>query len=217
MNGAVIAALNESKTIGRLVSDMIGLGLEVVVIDDGSTDGTGEIASSKGAKVIRHHEPKGIGKSLMDGWKYAIERGWEYTVQIDAGGSHNPIDHLRVLRFVDDVYVGSRFTLGAYYEGRRWRALASRLAAALLNFATHKRITDWTSGYRVFSKKALFILSNIHYLTNMHTWQIEVLGEAIHYGLTVREFPITYKAGKSSMKLKTVFDLMKVYLWIFNR
>lgn len=217
MNGAVIAALNEADTIGGLVGALIKDGFEVVVIDDGSGDNTGAIAEKSGASVIRHHKPQGIGKSLVEGWRTALTKGWERTVQIDAGGSHDPAQVGRLLTSGADITIGSRFMSCSEYRGRGWRAVCSRIAAEALNFATHKKIKDWTSGYRVFTRPALETLVTVNYLTNMHTWQIEVLGEAIHYGLTIAEFPISYKAGASSFKWTMVNDLIKVYLWILNR
>jgi glycosyltransferase involved in cell wall biosynthesis len=217
VNGAVIAALNEERTIGRLVTQLKTQGLQVCVIDDGSTDSTGRIAKEAGAVVIRHPQPLGIGKSLMDGWRYSLDQAWHYTVQIDAGGSHNPQEWQKGFDSNTDIMIGSRFRKQSEYIGRRWRAIASRITAHALNFATKQKITDWTSGYRVFSRKALEVLIDYQYMTNMHTWQIEVIGEAVHKGLSVAEFPITYRAGDSSMKWQTVDDLIKVYLWILNR
>jgi len=214
VNGAVITALNEADTIDFLVSDLKAKGLEVIVIDDGSTDATGDVAKMAGAIVVRHSESHGIGKSLMEAWRLAIGRKWDYTLQIDAGGSHNPDD---LPRFAGDVMIGSRFLPPSEYIGRGWRKYASRLTAILLNFATHKRVSDWTSGYRVFSRDEVDILLRGNYMTNMHTWQIEVLAYALENNLTVAEFPISYRAGQSTMKWKTVDDLIKVYLWIIHR
>jgi hypothetical protein len=225
MNGAIITAKNEEATIGALVAKLVSMGLDVVVVDDGSTDSTGKEAITAGATVIRHEASRGIGKSLMEAWKYALEVGWDYTVQIDAGGSHNPTDANSFLKSIDklagvgitkDLVVGTRFRSDSEYIGRRWRAAASSFVAGLLNWTTHKKISDWTSGYRVFSRMALQELSKPLYITNMHTWQIEVLFEAVRRGLTIAEFPITYRAGDSTMKFSTVSDLVKVYLWIFN-
>lgn len=217
MNGAVITAKDEAETIGDLVSDLRELGLEVCVIDDGSKDATGEIAAQAGAFVIYHAESLGIAKSLMEGWQYAIWQNWERTVQIDAGGSHDPHQIYRLLTSGTDITIGSRFMPASLYIGRRWRAIASRIMAGMLNFATHKKITDWTSGYRVFTQRALNELVKVHYLTKMHTWQIEVLSAAIYKKLTISEFPITYKAGNSTLKLSTIIDSVTVYLWVFNR
>lgn len=217
MNGAVITAKDEAGTIGELVYQLKKQGLEVCVVDDGSRDDTGKVAHLAGAHVIWHDNSKGIGKSLIEAWQYAVNQGWKYTVQIDAGGSHNPKDWQRGFFDGVDVRVGSRFLPDSQYIGRKWRAVASQGVAWLLNWTTHKNISDWTSGYRVFSLKALRILSNLSYMTNMHTWQIEVLDEALHRGLKIGQFPITYKAGDSTMKWKTVDDLIKVYLWIMHK
>lgn len=217
MNGAVITAKNEADTIGELVYQLRKQGFSVCVIDDGSTDGTGRVARLCDAHVIRHVESWGIRDSLIQAWRYAIEQGWERIVQIDAGGSHDPAQVDRLLTSGTDITIGSRFMPTSKYIGRRWRAIASRLVAGLLNWATHQKISDWTSGYRVFSRRALQALVNVNYLTKMHTWQIEVLGEAVNKGLTVAEFPITYRVGDSSMKVKTALDLFTVYLWIMNR
>lgn len=214
MNGAVITALNEGETIMQLVKTLRGLGFSVCVVDDGSIDYTYERASIAGAHVIRHDKPQGIGKSLVEAWRYALAQGWDYTVQIDAGGSHDPHS---LFNWTDskkpDVLIGSRFK--GQYIGNKKRAWLSWLVTQACNFATHEKITDWTSGYRVFSRKALLELSKTQYLTNMHTWQIEVLHEALRKGLEVKEFPITYRAGTSSIKLSVVSDLIKVYLWVF--
>lgn len=217
MNGAIITALNEADTIGQLVKELKMQGLEVCVIDDGSTDYTGAIAIGWGANVIRHDKPQGIGKSLMEGWRYALYNGWDHIIQIDAGSSHDSQEWQRGFDSEADIVIGSRFQPYSQYIGRGWRALASRITAALLNFATHQKITDWTSGYRIFSKRALQELEAASYMTNMHTWQIEVLGEAVRKGLTIHEFPITYRAGNSTMKWKTVDDLIRVYLWILHQ
>lgn len=216
-NGAIIAALNEADTIGQLVKFLKMQGLEVCVIDDGSTDYTGAIAAAWGAIVVRHNTPQGIGKSLIDGWRQALWQEWDWTIQIDAGGSHDPQEWQKGFDSKTDVMIGSRFMKQSEYIGRGWRAIASRITAAMLNFATHKKISDWTSGYRIFSNHAMRELMDVRYMTNMHTWQIEVLNEASRKGLTVSEFPITYKAGNSSLKWQTIDDLIKVYLWIFHQ
>lgn len=213
MNGAIITALNEADTIGWLVSRLKGRGLDVLVIDDGSTDSTGAIAAERGARVIRHHKPQGIGKSLVEGWRYALDEKWERIIQLDAGGSHSPADW----RMIDgDIVIGSRFMPGSKYVGRRWRGLLSQIVSLACNWAKHTKITDWTSGYRIYNRRALEILVNTHWLSNGHTWNMEVLGEAIFHKLHIDEFPITYHAGDSKIKLSVIHDLVTVYLWILT-
>ena len=216
MNGAVITALNEAGTIAELVYQLQKQGLDVCVINDGSTDDTGLVAQLAGAHVIHHAKPHGIGKSLVEAWKYAIAQGWKYTVQIDTGNSHRATDAIAMMQARQDVVIGSRFLPTSRYIGRGWRATLSKITAAACNFATHQEISDWTSGYRAFSLNALRKLSLENYITDMHTWQIEVIHAAIKHDLTIAEAPITYRAGNSSLKLKTIDDLIKVYLWILT-
>lgn len=214
MNGAVITALNEAGTIGELVYQLKRQGLSVCVVDDGSTDDTGQIANLCGAHVIKHKTPQGIGKSLVEAWRYAILQGWQYTLQIDAGGSHDPKDFQYVSHYAD-VLIGTRFTVDLDYQGGTWwRKAGSKAVAWFCNFVTHQHINDWTSGYRLFSLNALRRLVEVHYMTNMHTWQIEVLQAAIDNEMTIAEAPITYRATNSTMKLQTVDDLFKVLLWM---
>lgn len=216
MNGAVITALNEAGTIAELVYQLQKQGLDVCVVNDGSTDDTGLVAELAGAYVIHHAKPHGIGKSLVEAWKYAITQGWRYTVQIDAGNSHLATDAIAMIQEHEDLVIGSRFLPTSRYIGRGWRATLSKITAAACNFATHKKISDWTSGYRVFSLNALRRLSAVNYITDMHAWQIEVVHAAINLNLTIAQLPITYRAGNSSLKLKTIDDLIKVYLWILT-
>jgi hypothetical protein len=216
MNGAVITALNEAGTIAELIYQLKRQGLDVCVVNDGSTDDTGKVAELAGAHVIHHDKPRGIGKSLVEAWRYAIAQGWKYTMQIDAGGSHDPYSYL-TWSFPNkpDIHIGTRFKgKFGYIGGSAWRKAGSKLAAKLLNFASHQKITDWTSGYRVFSLTALRHLVGVNYMTNAHTWQIEVLHEAFRQGLTVAEFPIIYRATNSTFKLSMVDDLIKVWLWV---
>ena len=192
-------------------------------MDDGSVDGTGCKAYYAGAYIITHDQSRGIGRSLVEAWQYAIEQGWEWTYQLDAGGSHGPKDTFTLFCFTEpwgDLGVGSRFMKhyppkDDYIGGSWWRKTGSRVVAGACNFATHQHITDWTSGYRVFSRRALEQLVDVHYLTNMHTWQIEVLHAALQRGLTVAEAPITYRAGRSSFSWRLLDDLIKVYFHVF--
>lgn len=218
MNGAVITALNEAATIGELVAALKSLGLAVVVVDDGSMDNTSAAAMASGAEVVKNTENKGIARSLMTAWAIALSRGWDYTIQIDAGGSHNPQDIQSIsIHHRHDVFIGSRFRPTSEYIGRPWRARLSKMTAHLCNFVTRNRVTDWTSGYRVFSRKALQVLSKQNYLATGHAWQIEVLFYAIENKLPVSEFPITYRAGSSTLKWETIDELIKVLLWMVHR
>lgn len=216
---AVITAKDEAATIGPLVHSLCALGYAVIVVDDGSQDDTGERAAENGAYVLAHDESQGIAKSLLRAWDVALSLHPDYIVQLDAGGSHDPQDAARLVEYAIayhfDLVIGSRFCRGALYRGRAWRAIASRIAAMLMNFVAHARIKDWTSGYRVFSRKALETLVAHRYCTRMHAWQMEVLAWALLDGLKVAEAPIAYTAGRSSLRLSAVDEAISVFLWRF--
>jgi len=216
---AVITAKNEAATIYGLVDALIKSGLNVIVVSDGSTDDTGFIASDAGAHVIWQYPSKGIGASLQAAWHVALDKGADRIIQLDAGGSHDPGEACFLLSYLDrcDIVIGSRFMVGSEYNGRKWRAFASRLAARLMNFAGHTHFTDWTSGYRAFNRSSLFTLADHHYHQTMHAWQMEVLTYAIEKDFRVIEAPITYTAGRSSLRLKTVSDAILEWLWLANR
>jgi len=211
----VIPCLNEAKTIAPLVRSAAHFG-DVVVVDDGSTDDTGQRAREAGATVIRHDRPKGIGPSIMDGWTATGDT--PRVVVMDAGGSHDVADLGRLLATKADIVIGSRFVqMGRYVGGSWWRRLGSRMAAAACNLVQPgPRIRDWTSGYRVYSRRAVRVLGSYSYTAKMHAWQMEVLGRARETGLSIQERPITYRAGRSSFKLFSVYEAVLAWLLIMH-
>ncbi len=213
---AVITTLNEEQSIGGLVHGLRERGLRVCVVDDASDDETPYTARHAGAHVIDHTLRRGIGPSLVEGWRWALGEGAERVVQLDAGGSHfagqaqNLLDGLAVA----DVVIGSRFCEGASYEGnlrRQWLSRAAALACNVRHGHALTGISDWTSGYRAFSAPALRKLSRCNYTATMHGWQIEVLLAARWLGLRVIERPITYRAGRSSFNRRVAKEAFGVW------
>lgn len=217
MIAAVVTTRNEEATIGPLVQALAQHGYSVVVIDDASEDNTVHNANHAGAAVIAHTLRIGIGPSLMEGWRWALECGANAILQIDAGGSHDPAEAPRLLDGLGhaDMVIGSRFCEGATYTGNRKRAAMSRLAAHMCNNRQIKpRFSDWTSGYRAFSRDAVAWLLEHPQSTAMHSWQIEVLRDALRLHLRVVEVPITYRAGRSSFNRRIAHDAFRVWLTI---
>lgn len=216
MTIAVITARDEAATIGKLVSDLCHI-QGVIVVDDGSQDRTGDIAARAGATIIRHEVSKGIAASLMEAWQLALGMGANRVLQIDAGGSHEVADAPELLQSSADVVVGSRFCKDALYVGG-YRKHFSRAYATLCNWASGKYIvSDWTSGYRVFSRSALEVLLEApEYWTGGHAWQAEIIHRANKRGLSIAEAPIIYLAGRSSMKVKDVDAALLVLLKVLN-
>lgn len=226
MDIAVITTLNEELSIGPLVSALRGQGLRVCVVDDASDDETPYCARHAGAHVIGHVLRRGIGPSLVEGWRWALGEGATRVVQLDAGGSHFAGQALGLLDGLGhecrihaptmgaDVVVGSRFCAGARYEGnlrRQWMSRAAALACNVRYGHALTGVSDWTSGYRAFSAEALRKLARCNYSATMHGWQIEVLLAARWLGLRVIERPITYRAGRSSFNRRIAKEAFGVW------
>jgi dolichol-phosphate mannosyltransferase len=157
-----IPALNEAGKIGRVLDKMPDdPRFESIVIDDGSTDGTGDEARSHGAGlVIRHERPGGVGAAIRDGWLAAIERDRPYVALISGDDQHEPselVTALDALLAADADYVqGSRWMAGGRVEGPAGRrGLGTRLYSVLFSMLALRRSTDATNGFRVFKTSIL--------------------------------------------------------------
>lgn len=219
---AVVTTVNEAETIGPLVRTLRRLGLAVVVVDDISSDNTATVAMDAGAQVYQTIARKGIGPCLMRGWRYALENGATRIVQLDAGGSHDPLEARRMVDALvttgADMIIGSRFMHGSGYDnsnGRRLRPAMSQAAATACNLATGARFSDWTSGFRALTASAAKELLRPWYISRMHGWQIEVLAQANAYGLRIYEWPIHYVAGRSSFNAKVANEAINAWLHVF--
>jgi len=214
---ACITTRNEQETIGPLVSRLLGLYQAVIVVDDASADQTAAEARASGAHVTVNAVRMGMATSILSGWGLALSYGASHVVQIDAGGSHDPADSLRMLSAGADIVIGSRFVPGARYTGRPWRAWMSRAAAAACNWAQRgARWHDWTSGYRAYSAKAMRLLMDHTYLSRMHGFQIETLALAGDHGLTIAEVPISYQAGRSAFNLRVAGEAFAAWFDVLN-
>lgn len=215
MIAAVVTTYNEQDTILVLVRKLLRKGLVVIVVDDQSTDDTVLEATVGGALIVQTSERAGIGPSLMLGWRHALELGATAVIQIDAGGSHKPDDFHNLMaeeHGLDDIVIGSRFTKGSTYSGRPLRALMSRAMALACSLLFGQWHTDWTSGYRLFTRHAIEVLLEHDYLARMHGWQIETLAYAIERGLKIDEAPISYTAGRSAFSWKVGLEALGVLL-----
>jgi glycosyltransferase involved in cell wall biosynthesis len=154
---AVIAAYNEGPAIREVVRGLVAAGVDVVVVDDGSADDTGERARRAGATVLRHELNRGQGAALQTGISYALARGAEIVVTFDADGQHAVDDLPRLIAPLRagtaEIALGSRFLEGGREVPRSRRALL-RAAVAFTRVASGVRLTDAHNGLRAFSRRA---------------------------------------------------------------
>ena len=157
----VIPALNEAATISAVVSGARAAapGAMVVVVDDGSTDRTAELAAAAGAEVLRLPFTCGIGTAVQAGLRFAVARGADRVVRLDGDGQHDPADAARLLAAVAggaDYAIGSRFCDRAASSWRPslFRRLGIRWFAAALRLAGARGVTDPTSGFFAANARA---------------------------------------------------------------
>ena len=128
---AIVPALNEEETVGRVIDELRAFdgGLDVVVVDDGSTDRTAGIAADRGAHVVRLPFNLGIGGAMQTGYRFAFEHGYDIAVQVDGDGQHDPSQLPAILAPVlsgeADLCVGSRFTGTSGYRSSFTRRIGS--------------------------------------------------------------------------------------------
>jgi glycosyltransferase involved in cell wall biosynthesis len=153
----VIPCFNEELTIGSVILKSKKYGDAVLVVDDGSSDGTIAVARDAGALVISH--PRNMGKSaaIKTGFQYALENGFEYVVTIDGDGQHNPDEIPHVLENVmnngHDISLGYR--VGQSTEMPRWRKLGKRVLDYGTSLGAGGMVTDSQCGFRAFNRRAL--------------------------------------------------------------
>jgi glycosyltransferase involved in cell wall biosynthesis len=212
----LIPALNEEVAIAAVVGrSHATLPADVLVIDDGSTDETSLRARAAGALVIRHPFNLGVGAAIRTGLRFAHERAYQYVVQIDGDGQHDPVDAQRLLEVVrvgdHDLCVGSRFDAG--YRVGFGRRLAMRALARVATKRLGTPITDATSGFRAFGPKAVEVFAGA-YPTEYLSDTVEALLLAADAGLRVLEVPVTMRerqGGEPSARLvKSTYHLVRL-------
>ena len=164
---------------------------DVLVVDDGSTDGTGEVARAHGAKVLTLPYNLGVGGAMRAGFRYGVEQGYPVVVQVDADGQHDPGDLPLLLTALNDadIVVGSRFTQRGAHGVRGPRRWAMKWLAQTVSAVTGTRLTDTTSGYRAANAAAAKFFSR-NYPAEYLGDTVEALVLASRAGLVVREVPV---------------------------
>jgi glycosyltransferase involved in cell wall biosynthesis len=157
----IIPALNEVESLPITLDEVRAKapGLDLLVVDDGSRDGTSRVARERGVRVLRHAVNLGPGGALQTGFRYAVEHGYDIGVQLDADGQHDPAALEAVLRPVladeCDVAIGSRFVAESGYHAPLARRLGMLLFSGVVRFALGQRIADTTSGFRAYRRRVM--------------------------------------------------------------
>lgn len=200
----IIPTYNEKENIERIVRKVFSLPhiFHVLVVDDGSPDGTGSIVKSlqaefPGQLFIEERVGKlGLGTAYLHGFRWALDRSYEYIFEMDADFSHNPEDLPRLRQAcIDgaDMVVGSRYIRGVNVVN--WpmnRVLMSYFASAYVRMITRIHIQDTTAGFVCFKRKVLETIAFDKIKFVGYAFQIEMKFTAIQYGFRVVEIPIIF-------------------------
>jgi len=219
----IIPAYNEAGSLGDVLARVAEAdsGCEVVVVDDGSHDGTGDIAARAGATVLRHPFNLGYGAALQTGYKYALECNAAIVVQMDADGQHDPAEIPALaagIRSGDyDLVVGSRFLETTGYRMGVIRSIGRKVFSALARLAD-LRVSDPTSGFQGMNRRVLDLYARDFFPTDYP--DVDVLLTAFRHGLRVGEQPVRMaEASRASTLhggLRSVYYVYKMLLSIIS-
>ncbi len=214
----IIPTYNEKENIIAMLQALLNLpvsGLEILVVDDQSPDGTGEVVaewaqSESRVHLLRREKKMGLGTAYVAGFRYALQRDYEYVLEMDADFSHDPRDVVRLLEGMvqSDLIIGSRYVNGVNVVN--WplsRLLLSYFASVYTRTVTGLKVRDCTSGFKCFRRRVLEAINLDRIQSDGYSFQIEMTFRAVHKGFAVKELPIIFidrRAGISKMSKKIV-------------
>jgi dolichol-phosphate mannosyltransferase len=207
----VLPTYNERENLEAAVRAVREVGYDVLVVDDSSPDGTGELAAElaktdPGVQLLVRPGKLGLGSAYVAGFRCGLERGYDLLVEMDADGSHRP-QHLPEI--VDAatrtgaLVIGSRYVRGGSVSGWGWnRKLLSWGANVYCRTLLGLRVRDATSGYRCYPRAVLEAIGLDRVVSQGYSFQIEMVYRALRHGFQVQEVPIHFEdrvAGKSKV------------------
>jgi len=221
----VVPTYNEAENIPRLIPAILSQApsLDILIVDDGSPDGTADLVRQLQAGTDRIHlvvrpAKMGLGTAYVEGFRFAIRNGYAFVFEMDADFSHNPVEIPNFLRATDqaDLVIGSRYTNGV--RVLNWpinRLLLSYFANVYTRFMLGLPLHDATGGYKCYRRSVLeaIDLSRIH--SNGYAFQIEMSYKAWKKGFRLTEIPIVFhdrRSGQSKMSRAIVYEAIFM-LW----
>ncbi|MHB8155633.1 MAG: glycosyltransferase family 2 protein [Candidatus Omnitrophota bacterium] len=196
----IIPTYNESRAIAALINQITKLGLEVIIIDDGSVDDTVKIATACGAKVLANLRNMGKGASLIKGYNFALQQGFDAVISMDGDGQHSCDDLLAFIQKARNsqsaLIVGNR--MGMTKGMPVLRMITNLLISKFISLIVKQHIPDTQCGFRLAKKE---LLARIDLSTSKYETESEVLIKAAHLGFKIESIPVKtiYSGGKSQI------------------
>jgi glycosyltransferase involved in cell wall biosynthesis len=219
----VIPAHNEEENIVEVLDELasLGLGHDVLVVDDASRDRTRDVLQRRGQRYVRLCTNLGYGGAVQTGFKYAVEHGYDHVVQMDGDCQHDPASIPALLEPVlageTDVALGSRFLGKLCYDVPVLRRLGIGLFRTVVSFFMKQKITDPTSGFQALDRKVLEFFTDDTYPLDYPDSDVLL---ALHFaGFRIREVPVVMRPRTRGQSIhggwKTFYYLAKMFLAIF--
>lgn len=227
----IIPTFNEALNIETIVGRVIECqpSAHILVVDDDSPDGTGDIADllavDDRVHVLHRLGKGGLGSAYLDGFSWGLERGFDILVEMDADGSHDPRELGDLLAGLDrgaDLVLGARWIPGgSVVNWPKYRELLSRGGNLYARIMLGLPLRDATGGYRAFTRKTLEGLNLREVASQGYCFQVDMVRRAVGAGFTVVEVPITFVErvrGESKMSNGIVVEaLWRVTVWGIQR
>lgn len=226
----IIPTYNEKENIEPMVRKVFSLPkpFHLLIVDDGSPDGTADIVRElqkefDGRLFLEERQGKlGLGTAYVHGFKWGLERGYEYLFEMDCDFSHNPDDLVRLLAACEDegydVAIGSRYVKGGDVENwPRGRVMMSYYASVYVRMVTWMPVRDTTAGFKCYRARVLKVILKTAPRFIGYAFQIEMKFRAWKHGFKLKEVPITFtdrKFGESKMSRgifkEAIFGVLKL-------
>ena len=225
----VVPTYNEAENVSEISAAVRDLGLHLLIVDDGSPDGTGDIAAGladgDAVHVLRRTEKAGLGPAYAAGFAWGLDRGYQILCEMDADFSHDPNDLPRLLAAVDagaDLAIGSRYVSGGGVEDWPFfRRFLSRGGNTYARVVLGTKIRDMTAGYRAFTADAVRRLEPASCKASGYGFQVEMAWKASVLGMAITEVPITFRdrvRGESKMDTAIAIEAVRlIAAWGWGR
>jgi len=220
----VIPTYNEIDNIEDFVNQIIKINVDILIVDDNSPDGTGDLVQKLSenlsqVNLLKRSGKLGLGSAYREGFKWGLNEGYKYLIEMDADFSHSFSDLNNILQNSKnfDVVIGSRYIPGGGSNGWDFkRKLLSSYANKLSRVLLRSKINDMTSGFRSYSSEALNEINYFSTKSDGYSFQIEMTIRSIEKKLSIKEVPIIFterSLGNSKMSKKIVYE---AFLFLLN-